>query len=210
MKKYWQAGDHALYQGVYQNQVWFAQSVVVVKDSAEETALAVTPGAECAAPRGYVNSRESWDRWGDYQANRRDMQTYFWHTNRFLILLYPEKYYSLNLIWNQAKDQFVCYYVNFQLPYQRAPFAFQTLDLEIDLVIEPDFNWHWKDEEDYNTGVALNIITADWAKEIETAKREIFDKLKKRAYPFDDSWRDWRPNPTWSNPKLPLHWDKVD
>ncbi|MCC6259521.1 MAG: DUF402 domain-containing protein [Anaerolineales bacterium] len=209
MTSYLQTGENALYQGIYKNQVWYGQSTLVVKDSAVETALTVYPGMECVAPRGYVNGRQTWDRWRDYQTNRRDMQTYLWHTNRFLILLFPEKYYSINLIWNQAENQFLCYYVNFQLPYKRNNAKFQTLDLEIDLVIEPDFNWHWKDEEDYQAGVDLNIITKAWVQEIELAKREIFDTLERRAYPFDGAWLNWNPDPNWGLPTLPSNWDEV-
>jgi hypothetical protein len=207
MTKYYLTGEHILFQGVYKNRVWYAQSMVVVKDSAEETVLAVYPGMECVAPRGYVNGRKTWDRWKDYQTDHWDMQAYIWHTNRFLYLLYPEKHYSINLMWDHAKNKFLCYYVNFQLPYKRTDFSFQTLDLEIDLVIHPDFTWHWKDEEDYKEGVAMKIITADWVKEIEIAKMEIFNKLEKLQYPFDGAWLNWSPDPNGSLPKLPESWD---
>lgn len=209
MTKYYQAGDHVLYQGIYENCVWYAQSMLIVKDTAEETALAVYPGMECAAPRGYINGRQTWNRWQDYLTNHWDMQQYNWHTNRFLVLLYPKKYYSINLMWNHAEKRFLCYYINFQLPFQRTDLGFKTLDLEIDLVINPDHSWHWKDEEDYNEGVKLNIIRAEWVQEIETAKREIFEKLEYIQYPLDEYWLGWTPNPEWTLPRLPVNWAKV-
>lgn len=209
MTKYYQPGEQTLYQGVYEKRIWYAQSMLVVKDTAEETVLAVYPGMECAAPQGYINGRQTWNRWQDYLTNHRDLQLYDWHTNRFLVLLYPQKYYSINLMWNHAENQFLCYYINYQLPFQRTEKGFQTLDLEIDLVINPDYSWHWKDEEDYKEGIKHNIIRAEWVKEIESAQQEIFEKLNQTQYPLDKYWLDWTPNPEWTLPRLPVNWAEV-
>jgi hypothetical protein len=209
MTRYFQPGDHALHQGVYEGRVWYAQSVVIVKDTAEETAYAVYPGAECVAPRGYIHGRQTWNRWLDYQTNHWDMQTYHWHTNCFLVLLYPEKYYSINLMWNYAEKRFLCYYINFQLPFQRTALGFQSLDLEIDLVINTDYGWHWKDEKDYEEGIKLNIIRPEWVDNIEIAKQEIFEKLEKIQYPLNEYWLGWEPNPEWVLPTLPINWAEI-
>jgi protein associated with RNAse G/E len=206
MTKYFEAGDHILYQGIYENKVWYAQSMVVVKDTAEEIALAVYPGMECVAPRGYINGRHQWNRWNDYLSDHWDMQPYDWHTNRFLVLLYPEKYYSINLMWNHAEKRFLCYYINFQLPFRRTKLGFQTLDLEIDLVIDPDHSWHWKDVDDYNEGKALQIIRPEWVEQIESAKDDIFEKLQHKRYPLNKYWLNWEPDFNWSLPKLPQNW----
>jgi hypothetical protein len=210
MTKLFETGDHALYQGVYRNKVWYAQSMIVVKDSAEEVALTVYPGMECIAPRGYINGRHQWHRWADYLNDHWDMQPYDWHTNRFLVLLYPEKYYSINLMWNHAEKIFLCYYINFQLPFRRTRLGFQTLDLEIDLVINPDYGWHWKDVDDYNEGKALQIIRPEWVEQIESAKEDVFEKLKRRHYPLDEYWLDWEPDQSWSLPRLPQNWAETD
>ncbi|MFN8413645.1 MAG: DUF402 domain-containing protein [Anaerolineales bacterium] len=209
MTNYFQVGDHALYQGIYENRVWYAQSVVVVKDTAEETALAVYPDVECMAPSGYIRGRQTWNRWQDYLTGHWDLQPYHWHTNRFLVLLYPEKYYSINLMWNHAENRFLCYYINFQLPFQRTNLGFKTLDLEIDLVINPDFSWHWKDEEDYEEGVRLKIIQSEWVEQIELAKQDVFEKLKQNQYPLNQDWLNWHPDEKWDLPKLPANWHQV-
>ena len=43
-----------------------------------------------------------------------------------------------------------------------------------------------------------NIIFPEWTLEIDEAVKEIFDKLEKRQYPYDESWLNWLPNPSWS------------
>ena len=137
------------------------------------------------------------------------MQTYSWRTNRLLILLEPEKYYARMFFWEQESNSFLCYYINFQLPFRPSPIGFDTLDLELDLIIEPDFAWRWKDVENYQQGVDCGIIRNEWIDEIEKAKKEVFSNLERRRYPFDGSWLDWMPDSTWQPPKLPEIWDKI-
>ncbi len=211
--KTWKPGESVALRGIYKNRVSYIQSAVVVHDRPEEVAVAVLPGAECSAPEGYINGKHGpsghWDRWGEYAKGSWNMQRYIWHTNRLLILLQPEKYYASYYFWRAADEQFIGYYVNFQLPFRRSEVGFDSFDLELDIVIEPTYVWHWKDEDDYRIGIECGILRREWVREIETAKPEVFSQLNKRQYPFDGAWLDWRPDPKWSPPKLPKGWDKV-
>lgn len=213
MVKQWKPGEHVALRGIFGDRVSYIQSAVVVHDRHEEVALAILPGAECFAPEGYINGKHGtsgqWDRWDAYIKGNWKMQRYSWHTNRFLILLQPEKYYASYYFWQDDKNQFLCYYINFQLPFRRTRIGFDSLDLELDIVIEPTYEWRWKDLDDYQRGIECGILRQEWIKEIDTAKQEIFDRLEKRQYPFDGSWLNWLPDPNWSSPKLPKNWDKL-
>jgi len=209
----WKSGDCVILRGVYNRRVWIAQSAFVVKDTREETALAMLPGAECMMPEGYVNGkhgeRRAWDRWKDYKTNDCNMVRFFWHTNRLLLLLEPDKYYATVYFWKGDTDEFLCYYINFQIPFQRSKYGFDTLDLELDIVIEPSFKWKWKDLEEYQDGINKGIILKEWTEKIDNAKTEVFQKIEQRQYPLDGKWLNWYPDPSWSSPKLPADWDKV-
>ncbi len=213
MANFWQAGDVAALRGIYNQRAWYVQSAIVVHDKPEEVALAILPGAECAAPEGYINGKHGpagqWDRWGEYAKGSWNMQPYTWHTNRLLILLQPEKYYASYYFWRAADNRFIGYYVNFQLPFCRSEIGFDSFDLELDIVIEPTYEWHWKDMEDYQRGIERGILRKEWTEEIDLAKQEIFEKLEKRTYPFDVAWLDWVPDPAWAPPTLPSNWDKI-
>jgi protein associated with RNAse G/E len=137
------------------------------------------------------------------------MEHYGWRTNRLLVLLQPETYYACCYFWQDDTDQFLCYYVNFQLPFWRSNIGFDTFDLELDIVIEPTYEWCWKDVDDYQKGIKRGILRKEWIQEIDAVKPEIFDKLKNHQYPFDGSWLDWMPDPTWSSPRLPDNWKVV-
>jgi len=137
------------------------------------------------------------------------LEKYKWHTNRLLLILEPEKYYSTILFWDHVSNEFLCYYINFQLPFRRSSLGIDTLDLDLDIIINPDFSFEWKDVDDYQKAIEHGLITPEWVQGIDFAKPEIFERLEKRQYPFDGSWLDWKPDPSWEPPKLPENWDKI-
>ena len=49
----WKPGDVIVWRGIYRNQVWHVQPVIVVKDTPEEIVCNSPPGTECIAPEGY-------------------------------------------------------------------------------------------------------------------------------------------------------------
>ncbi|MDO9300193.1 MAG: DUF402 domain-containing protein [Anaerolineales bacterium] len=208
----WNEGDNVLLRGVYDNRPIYVQSLRVVKDTPEETALLVLPGAECVAPSGYIHHGHDWNlvRWQETLGNSLQLEKYLWHTNRFLILLEPEKFYSTIYIWEAASDKFVCYYINFQLPFRRTPLGFDTLDLDLDIVIEASLKWQWKDKHEYQDGIRTGGIKPEWVKEIERAQNEVFARIEKQTYPLDASWMNWQPDPAWSTPYLPENWDEIN
>ena len=205
----WKPGDILLWRGVYRQRVWHAQSVIVVKDTPDEIVVALLTGTECIAPEGYLDGKDSNKRRWYFKDKTWELENYKWHTNRLLMLIEPQKYYSTMYFWNDKSNEFLCYYVNFQLPFQRNRCGVDTLDLDLDLIINPDFSYEWKDVEDYQKAIDHEVIFPKWVKGIEVAKQEVFEKLEKSQYPFDDSWLDWRPDPNWSPPTLPANWDKI-
>ena len=205
----WQPSNVLAWRGIYRNRVWHAQPVIVVKDTPEETVVALLPGAEGVAPEGYADGKDiNKHRW-NFKDKTWKLEKYTWQTNRLLILLEPGKYYATMYFWHDTSNEFLCYYLNFQLPFQRSHYGIDTLDLDLDLIINPDFSYEWKDIEDYRTAIEKGIIFPEWAREIDIAKNEILENLEKRQYPYDGSWLDWKPDPSWWPPKLPENWDKI-
>lgn len=205
----WQPGDTVVWRGIYRNRVWHAQTVIVVEDSDEETLLALLPGTECVAPVDYVAGKKQGKQRWNFKDKPWALERFDWHTNRLLFLLEPHKYYSTILFWRDASNEFVCYYINFQLPFRRSHCGIDTLDLDLDLIVHPDLHYEWKDVEDYQKSIENEVILPAWTRRIETAKQEVLNKLEQQEYPFDGSWLDWLPDPGWIPPKLPENWDKI-
>lgn len=205
----WSYGDLITWRGIYRERIWHVQPTLLVKDSPQEVVTTLLPGTECAAEESYPQQKNN-DRHRWYFVDRDwQLATYTWKTNRLLLIFEPEKYYSTILFWNHGSDEFLCYYINFQLPFRRNHRSLDTLDLDLDIVIRPDLTYEWKDLDDYQTAIEHGVILPEWIQGIESAKSEILEKLARRQYPFDGSWLDWMPDPSWSPPTLPEGWDKV-
>lgn len=209
----WKPGDHCALRGVHNDRVLYAQSVTVVRDSPAEVALLLLPGAHCKVPAGWQMGRHgngaASERWASIRGGNWKLANFTWHTNRFLILLEPEKYYSTIYIWQHRADIFNYYYINFQLPIRRSRCGFDTLDLELDIVIDQTHAWQWKDLVDYQEAIHEGGILAEWRQGIERDQAEVFDRLNGGLYPLDDSWLGWQPDPGWSAPALPAGWERT-
>ena len=98
VKNHWEAGESCVLRGVVNNQAWLAQSVIVVKDEPAETILLLLPGAQCALPEGYWRRRSNrptyQTRWQEARNAAIVHRECTWQTNRVLLFLEPEKYFS--------------------------------------------------------------------------------------------------------------------
>ncbi|MBI5964779.1 MAG: DUF402 domain-containing protein [Chloroflexi bacterium] len=209
MQKIWKPGDIVVTRGIFKGYICHAQTVIVVKDTPQEIVLALLPGAECVDLEGYLEGKQNSKRRWDFKDKPFKLEKYIWHTNRLLLLIEPQKYYSTIYFWQDDSNEFLCYYINFQSPFQRSHSGFDTLDLELDIIIKPDYSWKIKDLDDYQKGIECDTILPEWTQEIEGAKNEVIERLAVKQYPLDNSWLNWRPDPNWSAPKLPKDWDKV-
>jgi len=205
----WKPGDVVSWRGIRNNRVWHVQPSLVIKDSPEELVLTLLPGTECMAEETYPLGKKAGRRWWDFKENDWKLAKYIWRTNRLLLIFEPEKHYSTIFFWNHSTDEFLCYYINFQVPFKRNHYNVDTLDLDLDLVIRPDFSIEWKDEEDYQKAIDYGVVGLDLMHEIESDTSDVLNKLEERQYPFDGSWLDWKPDPNWLSPKMPENWDKI-
>jgi len=204
-------GAVAVIRGLYRGCVWNAQAARVVEDREDSTWLALLPGADCRVPEALSSGRR-WgvdERWPLAEAGGWALAPWQWKGARSLVLLEPERPYSISHFWHADTDAFLGWYVNFQLPFRRFPEGFDTLDLDLDLVVGPDRKWGWKDEAEYDTGIGQGGIEASWAEAVEAARPEVLARVANADSPFDGSWRDWTPDPTWEAPALPPGWDQV-
>jgi hypothetical protein len=101
-----------------------------------------------------------------------------------------------------STDRFGCYYIDFQLPVERTSVGFDTLDLDLDVVIEPCYTWHWKDETAYRAAIAEGGIKPVWASQIEQARSQVQAEIESQVCPLDGSWNDWCPPADWKPPRL--------
>ena len=78
--------------------------------------------------------------------------------------------------------------------------------MDLDIVIDQEYHWKWKDEDDYQVGIREGGIQDEWIKGIERSHEEVFDRINKHRYPLDGSWLQWQPISIWLPPELPEKW----
>jgi uncharacterized protein len=189
----WSPGDVALVRFIRYGQVRRATPHIVVADDGELAVLYVPLGAPGKAAVGDGSPIRG-------QADRRwALRDHVWDRFRVLRLFRP-----IELFWDGDTDEFAFWYVNIQEPVRRTTLGFDTDDLVLDLWIEPDGSWRWKDEDELDEAVRLGRFEAVEAAEIRAEGERVL-----AAWPFPTGWEDWRPDASWQLPQLPPGWDEV-
>ncbi|MDG4767218.1 DUF402 domain-containing protein [Solwaraspora sp. WMMD406] len=117
--------------------------------------------------------------------------------------------------WFRDDDhQFLNWYVNLEEPGVRWAddelAGVDVVDQDLDVVIRPDRSWTWKDEEEFVERLAFpeHYWVRDEAA-VRAEGRRVITIAEAGEFPFDGTWCDFRPEPSWSPPaELPLGWDR--
>lgn len=180
----------------------------VVADNDDELALLVRPGVRGFSPEPWVRALRDGEpavRDELLQAYaRRDwrLAEWTWQRNTRLALLYPDRYYAIDPMWDERGTLF-CWYVNFQVPYQRTAIGVDTCDLHLDLLVDPDLRFRWKDEDEYAQARRLGLVPDDCHKRVEEAREQVVGLIEQGGGPFTGPWAGWSPDPAWPLPVLP-------
>jgi hypothetical protein len=108
------------------------------------------------------------------------------------------------------KGQLMSWYINLQSPLRPSAVGFDYDDHLLDVLVSADRRtWRWKDEEDLEEAVSRGFFTADQAAAIRAEGERAVERMLGGEPPFDRSWEDWRPDPSWPEPTLLDGWDRV-
>lgn len=114
--------------------------------------------------------------------------------------------------WFFRAARFTGWYVNLEIRGQRwtddRRRGIDLADLGLDVVVDPDLAWRWKDEEDFRafTG-APGYWTPGQAEAARAEGLRVVALIEEGSFPFDGTYCDFNPDPTWGVPALPLGWD---
>lgn len=99
--------------------------------------------------------------------------------------------------WTGAERRFSHWYVNFQDPFARTRDGFDTFDHELDLVVELDGGYRWKDVEEFERMVVDGRWTPAETEAIRAEARRVADGLDRGERWWDESWAEWCPPAGW-------------
>jgi len=182
-------------------QVRRATPHVVVEESGEAVVLHVPVGTPAKFPTSDGPAVGPIRGQTDRTWTLRD---HVWERYRVLRLIRWGAGHSLELFWHAEDDAFAGWYVNLQEPLRRSPAGFDTDDLVLDVWVEPDGTWQWKDADELEIAVALGRFTPDEARAIRAEGERVI-----AARPWPTGWEEWTPDPSWPVPRLPETWDVV-
>ena len=189
----------ALFRSVYRGRVRWVMPHVIVDETPELAVLYVPPGT-----RGRRPHRPFIDDPSQLHTLRWNHVEHIWTGSHALRLLRPGAAHCLYLFWAEDDWAFQGWYVNLQAPFRRTPCCFDTRDHALDVVVEPDGTWRWKDEEHLELATHLGAFTEEEATEIRAEGERVI-----AAWPFPTGWEGWRPGPAWPAPSLPDGWDAL-
>ncbi|TLS45386.1 DUF402 domain-containing protein [Streptomyces montanus] len=203
-------GETVVRRDVYRGRVWSEQALRVIEDTDTAMVTACCPGAEARWPSLYARARSD-DRsvrreaFEAMAAGEWELGPGMWQDTVLLLWKPPTAWFSINAFYDAAGHQLRNWYVNFEYPTTRTPDGFETFDLTVDLVIDPDLTrLHWKDEDEYAHVRRLGIVTDADHQAVELARSRVVAILEDRAGPFADAerWAAWRWDVAWPPPAL--------
>jgi hypothetical protein len=184
-----------LYRFIFRGRLMYAAPGWLLDETATDVVTAAVPGFETiqlAGPRVTT--------FADIAAGRERTERVIWHSNRVVWCTPLRAAHSVGHFWDAASGEFLGYYINLQAPLRRSPFGFDSLDHVLDIVVNPDGAWHWKDEDELADAVELGLFTPAQAHEIRAeGERAIAALLRK----LPTGWEDWQPDPAWPLLTLP-------
>jgi protein associated with RNAse G/E len=165
----------------------------VVEDRGEELRVLLTPGTRGLGPVLWIKSMRDNDPGARgqlleaYARREWEMADWIWERNTRLAIMYTDRYFAIEPMWNE-RGEFHCWYVNFQLPFTRTAGGVDTSDLHLDLIVDPDHTYRWKDEDEYALAIRLGLVPGEWQQAVETARHQALGMVERRAGPFGEDW----------------------
>jgi len=216
----WAPGTTVVVQEVWRGRLWSARPVTVVRDGGDLLALwcprgtrwktATTPPTRPRAPtraERFVANLTLCD-WvlGDFTW---DVET--------LCLVRSDDWHAVRVAWRdnpddplgKARRTFWGWYVNLQEPLRRTAWGLQTMDLMLDVLVDLDLRWRWKDEDELQALLTHGLLDAAVAERVRSEAARVTRIVEDRDSPFGGEWSDWCPEPSWTLPELPDGWDRV-
>jgi hypothetical protein len=198
----WSKGSQVIVRYVEPVGVVGALPATVLADAGVVVVLFVAGGATCAWPT--VNGRPARElpleeRWsGEWGWAERE-----WRGPGLLIVHREGNGFAL---WHFVNEDgsFAGWYVNLERPWVRTELGFDTRDHTLDVWVDANGGWRWKDEDELESAVAHG-----WFSRAEADTFRAEGERVVAEWPFPTGWEDWREPEGWEPATLPPGWDAV-
>jgi hypothetical protein len=193
-----QPGELIVRREVWHDEPKVGWAGIVVEDTPELLALYLPEGSPLGFADDFFGAPHPW--------SNRDR----WHGHGVLQLQRPGEMHAVWVFWHGPEREFRGWYVNLQEPFRRSRFGFDTQDLELDVLVELDGSWRYKDDEKLESWVDRGRWTVEEVEAIRSEGARVAVELDSSRRWWGDEWARWTPDPLWLVPTLPADWDRSD
>jgi len=175
----------------------------VVEDSADLLALFIAAGSPYkAGPK--LSAREKRASNGGFLPP----DEYVWR-NDTLRLMLPGRVHSVSVFFteNAGLRRLSKYFVNMEEPFRRTEVGFDTQDHTLDIEVQPDLTWKWRDEIELAHHVEEGFYTPELAESALQEGRDAIAAILRREHVCMRGWEGWTPDPAWNVPSFVTGWD---
>ncbi|HEU0164301.1 MAG TPA: hypothetical protein VFQ54_04600 [Thermomicrobiales bacterium] len=68
--------------------------------------------------------------------------------------------------------------------------------------------WAWKDEDEFGEALTFGRLSPEQEAQVRGEVQRMIPAIESRAWPFDGSFENWRPDPAWPVPVMPDNWNE--
>lgn len=194
-------GEPVALREIWRGRLWAARAATVVEDAEHQTTFFIPAGTRWMSP-SYGG------RWLRIPRDRFELAERRYDEAHVLSFAWPETPYAV-LRFFRPDWRSWDWYVNLQDPPRRSAVGFDTMDQELDVIVELDGSWRWKDEDELAEAIRRGVIAPEDEPRLRADGERAVRRILDGEPPFDLDWSTWRPDPSWPPPELPTGWDEV-
>lgn len=105
-----------------------------------------------------------------------------------------------------ANTRFYGWKVDLVSPFRRTALGFDVADEVLDIVVWPDRSYRWKDEDQMERLVSLDVYSEAEVRMLRQGAEEVIGLIESGRAPFDAFWPLWRPPAQVVIPVAPEGW----
>ncbi|MGE3074967.1 MAG: DUF402 domain-containing protein [Dehalococcoidia bacterium] len=204
----WHSGETIVIEEVWRGRTWSRRPVTVVEDAPERLVFWCPGGTRWKVPTTPPSREYHPDRAERFARNMEfgDWVLEDWHWRvPCLEFVRPGEWLAVRVTWAPDTGEHWGWYINLQEPFRRVEGGIEMMDMMLDVVVDAERAWWWKDEDEFALIRDRGFISPETAETVRSAGFEGIGRLERLDEPFGDHWLNWRPDPAWPMPQLPEH-----
>lgn len=199
-------GESILYRETDEHgQIIDVKPVTVVEDSDIQIVLWLplnTPSKKAELINHTPGTPRRWTK------NNWALQDSTWQWAELLIVVNPHQQRATWVRWSRERE-FLGWYVNMQSELTRTRLGFVLRDHQLDILVEPNREWRWKNEDELELCMQNGRVSAEDAEAIYAEGQRAVEEIEQNLGPFSAGWEDWHPDPKLPRPTLSPDWDDL-